>query len=313
MYINFHKFNYDTVPTGERKNYEDRDKEAYKKVLSDCFNQNLDSFVERKWEIKEIHYLKQISDFIKPVREAESLYELGFYTSCIALVGVAAEDFSKYLSLINSIPIPNNESQFTRVGNQLSAGIIDQTTHDLFQEIRRIRNDCLHYNQNFKQKSTNDLKADAIKSLNNLKEILKSNKGTILRPEDFTELLEELFANENTRNFEEIIWKQKNMFSHLFHFSTTQDPSVKTFEKANIYLVSDIDEDEITLRENVGIKLVVYVDLDDTGRKLIEKHGIKNGDYIFAVVSSEVAYDGQTREWFLKEAQKLAFTKNPFE
>lgn len=313
MYINFHKFNYNTIPIEERKKYEDRDKVAYKQVLLNWFNENLESFVERKWEVEEIHYLKQISDFIKPVREAESLYELGFYTSCIALVGVAAEDFSKYLSLSNGIPVPNNENQFIRVGNQLTAGIIDQATHDLFQDIRRIRNDCLHYNQSFKQKSNIDLKSDAITSLNNLKKILKIKIGTALRPEDFTEVLEELFVDGNTRNLEEIVWKQKNMFSHLFHFATVQDPAVKMVEKACVYHVTDIDDDEITLRECVGIKLVAYIDLDDTGRGLITKHDIKEGDYIFAIVSSEVAHDGQTRAWFLKEAKKLTLNKNPFE
>jgi len=55
----------------------------------------------RKLEIEEIYYLKEIGDFIKLIREAESLYELGFFTSCIALVGVSAEDFSKYISLKN--------------------------------------------------------------------------------------------------------------------------------------------------------------------------------------------------------------------
>jgi hypothetical protein len=179
MYINFHKFNYQTVDKSDREQYEKRDKEAYKKVLKDWFDSNINSFVDRKWEIEEIHYLKEIGDFIKLIREAESIYELGFYTGCIALVGVSSEDFSKYLSIKHNRPLHITDtytsgrrsgqeyavSQFNRLKLQLSDGIINQATYDLLDEIRGIRNDCLHYNQDFKQKAVVDIKADAIKSL----------------------------------------------------------------------------------------------------------------------------------------------------
>lgn len=311
MYINFHKYNYQTVAPNERKAYEERDKEAYKNILTDWLQQNLNSCVERKWEIEEIHFLKDISDFIKLIREAESLYELGFFTGCIALTGVSAEDFSRFLSIKNGLTVPDKETQFTRLGLQLKAGIIDQATSDLLHEIREIRNDCLHYNQDFKQKNTADLQADAIKALNNLKKVLKSKIGTVLKPEYFTEVLEELFALENTRNFEELVWKQKNMFSHLFHFGTALHPSVETVEKTNVYLVLDIDDEEVSLQDNMG--LIAIVDLDETGMQLAKKYNIKKGDYVFAAINSTVEYDGQTRLWFLKDALPLPMDKNPFQ
>src|SRR5260221_1897928 len=183
MYINFHKFNYDLVDNQDKISYEQRDKEAYKEVLRQWFESNIADSVNRKWEIEEIFYLKKISDFIKLVREAESIYELGFFTSCIALVGISAEDFSKYISLENNRPTHITDtyssgqragqqydvSQFNRLKLQLNEGLINQQTYNLLDEIRKTRNDCLHYNQSFKQKATTDLKSDAIKSLNNLK------------------------------------------------------------------------------------------------------------------------------------------------
>lgn len=324
MYINFQKFNYSTVPQEEQGRYEKRDKEAYKEVLKDWFNSNLDNFVDRKWEIEEIYYLKEIGDFIKLIREAESLYELGFFTSCIALVGVSAEDFSKYISLKNNRPIhiidtytsgsrkgqSFDVSQFNRLQMQLSESIFNQYTYDLLDEIRRIRNDCLHYNQNFKQKSTNDLKTDALKVLNNLKSVLKDNIGTNVDPNDFKEIMDELLKSENNRGFEEIVWKQKNIFSHLFQFSTTQDPSVKQVIKTNFFKVTDLDDDEMELTElegnlQAGINLCFFVDIDDIGKELISTNAIQKNDYVCAEIYSNVATDGQTREWFLKEIAKM--------
>jgi hypothetical protein len=194
MYINFHKFNYDLVKNQVRHSFEERDKEAYKDVLREWFEANMEEFINRKWEIEEIHYLKKISDFIKLVREVESIYELGFFTSCIALVGISAEDFSKYISLENNRVThitgtyssgsragqQYDVSQYNRLKLQLNEALISQQTYDLLDEIRKIRNDCLHYNQSFKQQASAALKSDAIKSLNNLKSVLQTNIGMTL-------------------------------------------------------------------------------------------------------------------------------------
>lgn len=324
MYINFHKFNYSTVPLGEQERYEERDKEAYKEVLRDWFNSNINNFVDRKWEIEEIYYLKEIGDFIKLIKEAESLYELGFFTSCIALIGVSAEDFSKYISLKNNRSTHITDtytsgrrrgqtfdiSQFNRLQMQLDENIFNQHTYNLLNEIRGIRNDCLHYNQNFKQKSTDDLKVDALKALNNLKSVLKNNIGSNVDPNDFKEIMDELMKHENNRGFEEIVWKQKNMFSHLFQFSTTQDPSVQQVIKINFFKVTDLDDDEIELTEleknsQAGVNSLVWVDIDDIGKELISTNLIKKDDYVFAEVYSNVSPDGQTREWYLRKIIKM--------
>jgi len=325
MYINFHKHNYNALDPAEVARYEERDKHAYKEVLKDWFNSNLDIFVERKWEVEEIHYLKEISDFIKLIREAESIYELGFFTSCVALIGVASEDFSKYLSIKNNKPDHITDvystgrrrgqtydvSQFTRLKLQLDENLIDENTYLLMDEIRSIRNDCLHYNQNFKQKITADIKIEAIRSLNNLKTVLKNTIGTLIDVEDFKDLFEELFENENSRNFEEIAWKQKNMLSHLLPFSTVQDPSVKKVVRSNLYVVSELDDEEITLselikNEKLGTNLFVWVDLDKAALDLIKENGIKQGDTVFAVIYSNIAIDGQTRGWFVNKIHKIS-------
>lgn len=309
MYINFHKYNYNLLANDEKNEYETRDKNAYKEVLSKWFNENLSDFINRKWEIEEIHYLKQIGDFIKLLQEAENLYELGFYTSCIALIGVSAEDFSKYLSFQNNKNehITTNKngkitdvSQYNRLKLQLNENLITQNSYDLLDEIRSIRNDCLHYNQNFKQKPENELKKDAIKVLNNLKIVLKQIIGNTVDPNDFEILLNETFKQENSRNFDELIWKHRNMFSHLLNFHIAQAPDVKIVNKFNIYEVKDLDDEEITLTElnKEGFSLV-YVDIDDKGKKLIERENISVGNIVIAKIYSNVDINGQTSFWYI--------------
>jgi hypothetical protein len=312
MYINFHKYNYNLLSNDEKADYELRDKNAYKEVLIKWFNDNLNNFIDRKWQIGEIHYLKQIGDFIKLLQEAENLYELGFYTSCTALIGVSSEDFSKYLSLQNN----KNEhittidgrgrttdvSQYNRLKLQLSENIISQNSYDLLDEIRLIRNDCLHYNQNFKQKPQNELKNDALKVLNNLKIVLKKIIGNNIDPNDFEILLDETFKQENSRNFEELIWKHRNMFSHLLNFHIAQAPDVKIVSKYNIYKVRNLDDEEIELTEfNPQGFPTVFVDIDEKGKELIKKEKITIGDIVVAKIYSNVDINGQTSLWHIDD------------
>lgn len=318
MYINFHKYNYSIIDKDKQDEYIERDKKAYLKVLDEWFNLQRDMFVERKWEIDEIHYLKEIDSFINLVREAESLYELGFFTSCIALVGVSAEDFSKYLSLRNNrqdhITALNRQgrmrdvSQFDRLQLQLNEQMINQTVYDFLDDIRKIRNDCLHYNNDFKQKDKDQLKQDAITSLNNLKQVLKEAIGTEIDASDFKELSNELIKQMNADNFEETVWKHKNMFSHLLEFPVTQDPDIEKVTKQGLYRVLDVDDDEVTLQELeslCGANLVVYVDIDSHGRNLLDSNNLVTGDYVYAQVYSNVAFDGQTRDWYFDMLKKI--------
>lgn len=320
MYLNFHKYNYDLLSETDKPKYEVRDKAAYKEVLQKWFDENINDFVNRKWEIEEIHYLKKIGDFIKLLKEAENLYELGFYTSCIALVGVSSEDFSKYLSLQNTKPEHitttgrngriTDVSQYNRLHLQLAEGIISQSNYNLLDEIRSVRNDCLHYNQSFKQKPESELKSDSIKVLNNLKIVLKDIIGNIPNPNDFKDLLDESFKQGNSRNFDELIWKHRNMFSHLLNFPIAQDPNVQKVVKFNIYEVTNLDEEEIELtevNENPfhNMRLLVWVDIDENGKQQIDNEKIEIGDIVVAKVFSNVDANGQTSLWFIDNIQKL--------
>lgn len=308
MYIDFHKYNYDLVSAGKKAEYIERDKESYKQVLQKWFGDNLDNIVERKWEINEIHYLKNISDFIKLIREAEQLYELGFFTSCTALVGVASEDFLKYLA--NSLGKPQyvRLTQYDRLNNLKNDNLISESTHTLLDSIRSIRNDCLHYNQNFKQKSVDELKGDALTALNNLKDTLKDILGesSAISSNDFTSIITGIGSGDDIKNTDEIAVKVKNAVSHLLKFPIAFDPKTKLQVQTTIFKVLevDIDFDEITLQDSRN-GMPVIVEFPESERTYYKDKQLKEDDMVAATVFSIVDNNGLTAEWRLLDVDKM--------
>jgi hypothetical protein len=305
MYIDFHKYNYDLVPADKKADYIKRDQESYKLVLQKWFSDNLDNIVQRKWEINEIHYLKNISDFIKLIREGEQLYELGFFTGCIALVGVASEDFLKYLAISLGKPQYESQTQFNRLNNLLNDNLISTTTHSLLDNIRQIRNDCLHYNQNFKQKSNDDLKNEALTALNNLKESLKSIIGGT-NPNDLISVIEGIGAGDDIKNTDEIAIKVKNAVSHLLKFPLAFDPETKTQVRTSIFTIKEIDEDfdEISLQDlNKG--LIAIVEYPESERIYYQGKNLTENDTVIATLFSVLDQNGLTAEWKLLDIDKI--------
>lgn len=308
MYIDFHKYNYELVSVDKKAEYIERDKNSYKQVLQKWFDQNLEEIVERKWEINEIHYLKNISDFIKLIREGEQLYELGFYTGCIALIGVASEDFLKYLAISMGKPQYESLTQFNRLNNLKNDNLISNSTHSLLDNIRSIRNDCLHYNQNFKQKSTTDLKADAITALNNLKDTLKDILGdtSALSINDFTSIISGIGSGEDIKNTDEIAVKVKNAVSHLLKFPIAFDPKTKVQVQTSIFSILEIDEDydEITLIDHRhGIPVIV--EFAKSERFYYQDKDFKENEVVAATLFSIIDQNGLTAEWKLLDINKI--------
>lgn len=308
MYIDFHKYNYDLVPTDKRAEYIERDKDSYKQVLQKWFGDNLDKIVERKWEINEIHYLKNISDFIKLIREAEQLYELGFYTGCIALVGVASEDFLKYLAISLGKPQYENLTQYIRLNNLKNDNLISTSTHSLLDSIRSIRNDCLHYNLNFKQKTNTELKTDALTALNNLKDTLKDILGdtSAITANDFTSVITGIGSGDDIKNTDEMAVKVKNAVSHLLKFPIAFDPKTKLQVRTSVFTVLEVDEDydEISLKDHKH-GLLVIVEFPHTERTYYKDKQLKENDKVVATLFSLIDQNGLTAEWRLLDIDKI--------
>lgn len=308
MYIDFHKYNYELVPEQQVNDYKNRDKESYKALLTKWFEDNLDNFVERKWEIEEIHYLKNISDFIKLVREAEQLFEFGFYTGCISLVGVSSEDFCRYLSVQLGKPQYESKTQFNRINNLKSDGLISEATHTLLDDIRKIRNDCLHYNQNFKQKDNEELKSDALTALNNLKKTLKNLIGEDEADyqADLTSVISGIGAGDDIRATEEIAIKVKNAVSHLLKFPIAFDPSSKIQIKTSAFEILEIDEDfdEISLKD-LSNQMIVIVEFPEQEREYYQNKELEEGNSVTATLMSVIDQNGLTAEWTILDIDKI--------
>ena|SRR3712207_5578014 len=99
------------------------------------------------------------------MKEAEQLYCFAYYTSCIALIGIATEEFLKYLSYenkINSYILDQND----RLLELRKRKIIFDGIYNEFNSIRKLRNSCIHYNGKFKKLDKIILKSKAKEALN---------------------------------------------------------------------------------------------------------------------------------------------------
>lgn len=307
MYVDFHKYNYDLVPVEQRAEYLRRDQESYKTALRKWFESNIESVVERKWAINDIHYLKEISDFIKLIREGEQLYELGFFTGCIALIGVASEDFMKYLAIKLGKPQYERLTQFDRVKKLKDDGLISASTHVLIDKIRIVRNDCLHYNQDFKQKTASELKTDALAALNNLKEVIKALIGDtfVLNGPELISILSSIGADADTRNTDELTIKVKNAVSHLLKLPIAFSPNTKLQVKTSTFTIVSIDfkSDEFSLKD-ISNGMFVIVEYPEQQRDYYKNKNLENGDSVIATLISVLDPNGLTAEWNILDLNK---------
>jgi hypothetical protein len=318
MYIDFSKYDYSSIDESQRSIYIERDKIAYKEIIRKWFDDNIDEIVERKWLVEDISYLTSVSDFIRLLKEAENLFEFGFYTGCIALTVTSAEDFTKFLATKLGQENLVNRTQHDRIKSMKDKGLIAESTYDSLDVIRKIRNSCLHYDEDFKRKDNSELESDAIQSLNEFKKIVKNLIGEIPSTLDsvndcFLGVMGEAAKQsisknwESVKNSEDMNLKLRNAFSVLLGMPTAFHPNVNTVVFSGFYKVLEIELDieppEITL-EDVRNGLAVIVDLEDRDKKFLEKEEIVEGDIIKARIKSEVSKIGQTAAWKFLDLKK---------
>jgi hypothetical protein len=182
--------------------------------------------------------------------------------------------------------------------------LISQDIFDLLDDIRKIRNDCLHYNQNFKQKDEAALKSDSIKVLNDLKSVLKTILG-VSNASSATEYLDIIKGlsnpdSEDAKNFDEVKMKIRNASSHILKFPMAFEPEREIVVKEDYYLVREIDKEnkETTISAVLyAVGAHVVVELTNELIEHIDNLGIKENDTIHAVIYSQPNQFGMTEEW----------------
>ncbi|MCD2452396.1 DUF4145 domain-containing protein [Methylicorpusculum oleiharenae] len=310
MYIDSKKFDYKKFSYSDADRLVERDKKFLKEAYVKWINDAANKIVERQWEIDDIGVAEQSGDFVKLLKEAEFTYSLGAYTSAISLVGVCAEDLCRFFAISAGHNL-DGLTQNDRVNRLHSISAITQNVADAFHVIRKLRNDCLHYNAGFKQKNSAALKADALKALNSIKYIYGNILGVVdyatIDSSKFVEIITKVTeeaANNDPGNLgiDKALIQTRNLFAQAFGFDMSMNNRGAPVYKMSIFEVLGIDVSsepfEISLRD-LGSEMVVIVDISSDEVKNIEFAKITEADIVAATLVSLPNNLEVTGEWRL--------------
>ncbi len=311
MYIDYIKENYSDKDNEDINLYVQRDKSHLSKLILEKIRNDIDNIVDRWWELESVGYFSSNEKFLELLKEAENLYCFGNYTSCIAVIGIATEEFCRYLADNNNINT-HKINQEDRLKTLKSSGIISNSTYKVFDSIRKLRNSCMHYNKQFKGLDMNLLKVEAMKSLNHYKNGIK-NTVKVESP-DLDTIAEQLISN-NKLSFNEFKLHQRNINKQKNDIDIQISPEKKSLIFQSNYYVAEIDIDtenfkEITLFDiDMGGILVLDLTLPDV--KVVKNLKIEVGNVIFATLISNVSSIGLSEEWKLLNIVDVYYGKYP--
>lgn len=318
MYIDNKKFDYKKFSYPDADRLIERDKKYAQEYYRNWLNESVEEIVERQWEIDDIGAIGQVGDFVKLLKEAEFTYSIGAYTSTIALIGVCAEDLCRFFATSAGHNNLDSQTQYNRVNTLLSIGAISQDIADKFHIIRGLRNDCLHFNQGFKQKDLGALKSDALNSLNSIKAIYAQIMGAIdyktIDPSKFSEMIKTIASEAagtevGTLGIDEAVTRTRNLFASAFGIDISMNNSGRPVYKTSIYNVEEIDAEgepfELTLKDS-AVGIYVVVDINENELNNIREKGITNGDTVAVSLMSVPNKLETTETWHLwSEIKKL--------
>lgn len=317
MYIDSKKFDYTKFSYPDADRLVKRDKKFMEDAYREWLNESVVNIVERQWEINDIGAIEQVGDFVKLLKEAEFTYAIGAFTSTISLIGVCAEDLCRFFAVSAGHNL-DSQSQYNRVNTLLSFGAITQDIADRFHTIRGLRNDCLHFNEGFKQKDVESLQADALNALNLIKSIYSEIMGVIdyktVDPSKFSEIVNAIASEAagsevGTLGVDEAVTRTRNLFASAFGIDLSMNNSGGPVYKTSIYTVEEIDGGteplEITFKDmTVGQYVIVDITMEEL--KKIQNLGINEGDIVAASLMSTPNNLEMTGTWRLwSEVKKL--------
>lgn len=309
MYVDARKHDYTHLSLSDAEQAIARDKKYAKEMYIKWFESNVEQVIERLWEIDDVGIVEKIGEFIKLLKEAEFTYSLGAYKSAIALIGVSAEDLCRFFATETGNNL-DKLTQYDRIDSLHNKGLIDKQTSEQFHEIRKLRNDCLHFTEGFKKKSETSLKDDAQKAINLLKVVYARIIGaTSYNSIDASKLIKiiELIAHEgasgssdNVVNSEDAVIRFRNIFSKVTGVDLSINLGSQKVLKFSVYQVNEIDLEiepfEITLIDMTN-GMVVIVDLTKEDIDHIQQIGISEGNKIMAALYSVTNGLGITEAW----------------
>ncbi|MBB1606116.1 MULTISPECIES: hypothetical protein [unclassified Pseudomonas] len=313
-YFDCTRFDYKSVAGEDITALVERDKSAYKHSFATWINNEIEQITERKWQIDNIGVVEEAGDFIRLIKEAELTYALGAFYSTIALTGIASEDLCKYFAKRTSHIDLQNATQHVRLQKLKERGELSEETHKAFDAIRIIRNDCLHFNDDFKTRDQNTLGAEALNCINSLKAIYKElfspSNSQYKSGEIITKIIED-FAHQqvyktsfgDTLNQEEFAMKLRYFMAEELKIDVAISNPGDKVTQTDLFRIEEIDFEvtpkEITLH-HIPLGIYTTIDLTDEDIKKIQELDLSEGDTIFASIYSILNHQGMSATWYFE-------------
>lgn len=305
MYIDYIKNDYSDKPESERSDYINRDKKHLGGLIQERIANDIDNIIERWYELNDVGYIADNEKFLYLLKEAEQLYCFSYYTGTVAIVGIASEEYCRYLISKNNIS--DVDRQVDRIDKLGQLQIISDAQKTDLHKIRKIRNDCMHYNTSFKELSQNQLKAYALEMLQSYKSCLSPLSSDLQI--DYDKIQNDLLTSRD-RTFKDFLYRSRNIEKKVNNIDLQIDPRISNLVYTSRYYVAEIDVDtskfkEMTLVDIHRMGLPVVVDLTLPQADSIKKMKIEEGNIIVATIFSTVTTLGQSEEWHLVNIQDI--------
>lgn len=299
MYIDYLKNDYSDKSEHEREQYIKRDKKHLGSLIQERITNDIDNIVDRWFELDDVGYIPENEKFLFLLKEAEQLYSFAYYTGTVSIVGIAAEEYCRYLMRKHNVV--DVDKQFDRINKLADNGILDSSMKSAFHRIRTIRNDCMHYNVSFKNLDNNQLKSFALEMIQLYKRCLSISS---VNPDaNYDKIAEEMFTSKEM-TFREFIYRNRNIQRKINNIDLQIDPGINNLIFTSKYYIAEIDIDtetfkEMTLFDVERCTLPVVVDLTLPQAEMIKEQRLEKGNFIVATIISTVTTVGQTEEWHL--------------
>lgn len=299
MYIDYLKNDYSDKTEQEKAQYIKRDKRHLGGLIQERITNDIDNIVDRWYELDDVGYIPENEKFLYLLKEAEQLYCFAYYTGTISIVGIAAEEYCR--CLIKKYNITDVDKQFERINKLADSNIFDEQMKSAFHRIRKIRNDCMHYNVSFKNLSDDQLKNYALEMIQLYKKCLSISSVNV--SVNYDKLAEEMFTSKEM-TFREFVYRNRNIQKQVNNIDLQIDPKVNNLIFTSQYYVAEIDIEtdvfkEMTLFDMERGTLPVVVDLTLSQADMIKALRLEQGNVIIATIISTVTSIGQTEEWHL--------------
>ena len=299
MYIDYLRNDYSDKGEQEKREYINRDKKHLAGLIQERITNDIDCIVDRWYELDDIGYIPENEKFLYLLKEAEQLYSFAYYTGTISIIGIAAEEYCRYL--IRKYNIIDVDKQYDRINKLADNGKLTAEMKTTFHRIRSIRNDCMHYDDNFKNLNDTQLKAYALEMVQLYKSCLLISVRSLDRNCD--KVLEEMLTSKEM-TFKEFIYRNRNIQRQVTGLDMQIDPQIKNLVFTSQYYVAEIDIatdafKEMTLLDMDRGAMPLIVDLTLPQAEMVKKLKIEEGHIIIATVMSNVTTLGQTEEWLL--------------